>query len=411
MTINKSGVSPNNPLYDNLQRIFCLSYLSNISAFFSGSREKIQKFTTDALNLALDLTRDLIGQWELVWGPCVFQSEKNPDNKADNTMYVAMNRDLQGYPQYVIAIAGSMSLYDYWIEDFKVKNTCKWPYYKDNPPGLTPWISEGTQIGLDILTANTGNEQMKSNGKSIYDFLKDLMKDQKEKVEIVVTGHSLGGALSAALALYLADLKDEWDPERYAVLSAYPTAGPPIGNYDFVTYFESRIGCSTTRIWNRIDLVPHLWNMLDEALCLYFPEVPPGPYVQALMNFLKSLTVKIGKDNKDKDIDKIIHKRIYAQLKPHTPGLPGHVVDLFNLGLERPDPKTVEEKVINFFNFFAQAEYQHVLSYPSLLGLYDFVELLRKNKIFVPSFPSLQDEKFIALCEKLSDYEKKISQK
>ena len=387
-----SNTEPKQPLYDNLQRIFCLSYLSNISALSSGSREKIQKFTTDAINLALDLTRDLIGQWELVWGPCVFQSKKNPDNKADNTMYVAMNRDLQGYPQYVIAIAGSMSLYDYFIEDFDVMNTYDWPYYKGNPPGLKPWISEGTHIGLEILTEN---EQMKSDGKSIYDFLKDLMKDQKEKVEIVVSGHSLGGALSAALALYLADLKDEWDPERYAVLSAYPTAGPPIGNYDFVTYFESRIGCSTTRIWNRIDLVPHLWHMLDEGLCLYYPEVPPGPWVRMLMGVLRALP----------------GNNIYAQLKPHTPGLPGHVADLFNLGLERPDPKTVEEKVINFFNFFAQAEYQHVLSYLSLLGLYDFVELLRKNKIFVPSFPSPQDEKFIALCEKLSDYEKKISQR
>jgi hypothetical protein len=384
------------PLYDNLQRIFCLSYLSNISAFSSGAREDIQEFTVNGIKFILEKAHNLIGKWELVWGPSVYQVPNKPGpkkkHKADNTMYVALNNELSGNPQYVIAIAGSMSLYDYLVEDFKVKNTCDWPYYNDNPPGLTPWISEGTHIGLKILTEN---EQMKSDRQTIYDFLKDLIRAHREKVEIVVTGHSLGGALSAALALYLADRKDEWDPERHAVLSAYPSAGPPIGNPDFVTYFESKIGCCTTRIWNHIDLVPHLWYMLDEGLCLYYPEVPPGPYVQSLMmNFLK----KITKDN------------IYDQIKPHTPGLPGHVVDLFNLGLERPDPKTVEEKVINFFNFFVQAEYQHVLSYLSLLGLYDFVELLMKNKIFIPSFPSLQDEKFIALCEKLSDYEKKISQ-
>jgi pimeloyl-ACP methyl ester carboxylesterase len=395
MTIKKSGVSSNNPLYDNLQRIFCLSYLSNISAFSSGAWEDIQEFTTNGIKFILEKAHNLIGQWELVWGPSVYQVPNKPGpeekHKADNTMYVVMNDDLSGYPQYIIAIAGSMSLYDYLVEDFKVKNTYDWPYYNENPPGLKPWISEGTHIGLEILTEN---EQMKSNGQSIYDFLKDLMQAHRKKVEIVVTGHSLGGALSAALALYLADRKDEWDPERYAVLSAYPTAGPPIGNYDFVTYFESRIGCSTTRIWNRIDLVPHLWNMLDEALCLYFPEVPPGPWVQMLMGVLRALP----------------GNNIYAQIKPHTPGLPGHVVDVFNLGLERPDPKTVEEKVINFFNFFAQAEYQHVLSYPSLLGLYDFVDMLKKNKFFVPSFLSLQDEKFIALCRKLSDYEERISQ-
>lgn len=399
-----SNTETKQPLYDNLQRIFCLSYLSNASLLTLGKQEDKKEKTAERIQniLSWDIIRKLIGVWDVVWGPCVFKHDPEKIiGAADNTMFVAVNDSNNGYPQYVISIAGSMSLFDYLVEDFDVKNTWDWPYYIDNPPGLTPWISEGTHIGLKILTEN---EQMKSYGQNIYDFLKDLMKVHQEKVEIVVTGHSLGGALSAALALYLADRKDEWDPERHAVLSAYPTAGPPIGNPDFVTYFESRIGCCTTRIWNSIDLVPHLWNMLDEGLCLYCPEVPPGPYVQSLMNFLKFLTVEITKDNKDKDI--IIHKRIYAQIKPHTPGLPGHVVDLFNLGLERPDPKTVEEKVINFFNFFAQAGYQHVLSYPSLLGLYDFVELLRKNKIFVPSFPSSQDEKFIALCEKLSDYEK-----
>ena len=38
------------------------------------------------------------------------------------------------------------------------------------------------------------------------------------------------------------------------------SAGPTPGNSDFASYFNSQLGPSTTRFWNTLDVVPHVWN-------------------------------------------------------------------------------------------------------------------------------------------------------
>ncbi|MGH9905070.1 MAG: lipase family protein [Pyrinomonadaceae bacterium] len=54
---------------------------------------------------------------------------------------------------------------------------------------------------------------------------------------ISVTGHSLGGALSPAVALWLSDTKAQWDPSGRSSLACLPSAGPTSGDQAFATYY------------------------------------------------------------------------------------------------------------------------------------------------------------------------------
>jgi hypothetical protein len=77
-----------------------------------------------------------------------------------------------------------------------------------------------------------------TSGIGLKSYLEAVVADSREAIEIYVTGHSKGGALSSTLALWLADtqgrdhVRDEdlWDPEKKAQIYAYSFAGPTAGN-------------------------------------------------------------------------------------------------------------------------------------------------------------------------------------
>jgi predicted lipase len=67
---------------------------------------------------------------------------------------------------------------------------------------------------------------------------------------LIVTGHSLGAALATLAAL---DLKANF-PQLNIIL--YNFGSPRVGNTDFASYYQSKIGTSW-RITNNRDIVPH----------------------------------------------------------------------------------------------------------------------------------------------------------
>ncbi|MBW4627776.1 MAG: hypothetical protein KME49_20290 [Brasilonema octagenarum HA4186-MV1] len=149
---------------------------------------------------------EFIGNWKRVWGPFVYLAAPPFNKSATNAIYVAQQGN-----NYVVGVAGTnpTSLHNWLIEDLYVGALADWAKYTENDPLLHPKISMGTKIGLDnLLRKHPGSSQ------TIIDFLSNLLKEAKQNIEILLTGTSLGGALSPVLALALHEQKSTWDPNN-----------------------------------------------------------------------------------------------------------------------------------------------------------------------------------------------------
>ena len=392
------------PQYQEQQIIFTLSWLSNWSPKKKGTSEKLEKEMTSALNefLNKDEIQNLIGHWDIVWGPAIYNKKKYDNKNVTNTMYVANRGN-----KYVIAIAGTnpYSTYDWIVEDFFVRKKVKWAYANSFSQGLNPEISEGTNIGLTHL-----RKDMSSSGKTIVQYLQELTAKVDSPIEIIVTGHSLGGALSSTLALSLLDTQSDWDPKKLATVFTQPSAGATPGDEDFSRYFQYQLGTHTNRIWNTIDIVPHAWNktQLNEIPKLYLPEIKSDIWIEA---FVSRATHLSGSNN-------------YTQILPDTPGLSGkvHIDSIFDentdkfantvLNVLKQDLENEEylsklegniEGIKSFRRFMSQAKYQHTSEYLSLL---DMEEIKPYFKEFLKGTQEIEIEEFIKLIHKILPYVK-----
>lgn len=309
--------------YNPNQTIFCLNYLSNLAGLKIGTPAQLQEWmekTTIAL-LADKSVISLIGKWRLCWGPVVVSEGKDIKNKvASNTMLVLRN---ETEDSYIISIAGTNgpSRYGWFTEDFRVYQTIGWKYnlpdpdLSDNDKPENPLrISYGTSDGLNIL-----RKKMVSGGKTIQEYLKSVFRDTSKQAQVIVTGHSLGGALSASLALSLLNQQAYWDPNRMATVSAMPTAGASPGNQAFANYYGELLGTRTYRVWNDIDPVPNGWqrNTVLHMPWLYFPYFSPGLIVSALPEAMALAAAKGASE--------LSPGGPYAQLLPQTGAVNGAV--------------------------------------------------------------------------------------
>lgn len=290
---------PTTPSYNRLQQIFCLNWLSNALLGKSDTQEELEKIASAVVQqtLADPQVVNFIGQWDLVWGPVVFQHTPLPDEPkifdsvADNTMFIA-SRTAGNITTYVVAIAGTnpISWYGWFIEDFDVHNTVAWSDVltgnfngQVSSDGSTPRISQGTAAGINALLGMSDPKQ-----GTLMHYLAQVVTQGNSSIEVAVSGHSLGGALSATLALYIAEKQqgsNSWDPNRRAVVTALPSAGATPGNTAFAMHYDELLGTRTNRIWNALDIVPHAWelDMLNQAPHLYYPYLAPNALVVALM--------------------------------------------------------------------------------------------------------------------------------
>lgn len=306
-----------NTIYNNQQRIFTHSVFSNIASGVCAKKpQDLQPILTKKLANLLNNQRvqELIGTWDVVWGPEVYHAPQEKLNVVTNAMYVATNSDKS---QYIVAVSGTNgpSTFGWLTEDFKVGTTVSWPY--TNVEGKDLQISEGTSIGLDILM-----NQMKSGNKTISEFLRSEINNN---TQVVVAGHSLGGALSASLALALHDTQNNWNQHRKAIISCLPSAGATPGNKDFSNYYNDALGTQTIRVWNSLDIVPHAWqiNMLQAVPSIYAPYFNSGAILAGIANAAMLRSAK--------GASPLTHNA-YTQLLPQTPGLHGQI----NLGLKIP---------------------------------------------------------------------------
>ncbi len=256
--------------YNIHQQVLGLSLHSNHIGGKTGSLKALQ----DEINKALPKLISRLGTWKVAWGPVVWKNATSTDNEGpDNVWYVAYN----GADTYVVAIAGTAtsSKYDWLQEDGAVdtvvdllawiKSGLDKPFesLKHVNDGDAAYISSGTALGLNALLNNA--PQSTSLGGStalLADFLGALPTTSK----IIFTGHSLGGALSPALAVTLSNSRLTNVPKGNVF--TYPSAGPSIGNARFVALFEEAFPATPNPLdyqsWNRnlvntLDPVPLAW--------------------------------------------------------------------------------------------------------------------------------------------------------
>lgn len=266
------------PLYDLSQQVFLLSMTSNLGSLepMSGKPADVQNRLEDAVESVIGnvLVQTLIGKWELAWGPFIFQHQGPGPALIDNAMMVFRQGDV-----YVVAIAATNahSAYDWVVEDFLVHNTCPWPN-EGAPAGVV--ISEATHIGLTKLLGMPYDYG--KAGPSLAAFLAAV--SNKAGSRVIFTGHSLAGALSPTLALYLFGEGGALRMEDWSDVRVLPTAGASPGNAAYNAFFAETfppVNNGPMDVWNllirnTLDVVPHAWqsSTLSELPTLYGPSVP-----------------------------------------------------------------------------------------------------------------------------------------
>lgn len=315
------------PSLDAYQQVFGMACLVSRAADYKGSQDELQQQLQHELSFYLNnvpsvavlgqmtssaadaSVTPVLGSWDLVWGPAVF--ENNQDNIADNAVFVARCEAVAFpggpvLPAYVVAIAATNpdSLYDWGSEDFAVSQVVDWNTY--TPSDVTPstynntdpYISKGTATGVGILLGLTTPATAAAPDTTLQQFLTGLEPDPG--TAIIFCGHSLAGALSPTLALYL---KEQKALEAFGVTLVYPTAGPTPGDVNFANRFNSAFPSLpsgwqppaqalpyqswNTMHWNTYDVVPHAWQKEDLQMVANLYGASPNFKTLALLQGLQ----------------------------------------------------------------------------------------------------------------------------
>lgn len=283
--------------YSLQQQVFVLSMIASAGAGDTGTAPVIESEVKAAIQQFLSNPAVLpyMGSWSIAWGPVVYEIPSV--QVAANAMFVAQGTDGTGNPVYVVAIAATNgnSRYDLLTEDADI-TLRPWPY--PLPTGTqAPLITEGTVDGVNALRA----AQDPATGLTLQAFLTQV-SDPAEAM-LVFTGHSLGGALSPALALALfaAPGGGTLDPAEWGAVYLYPTAGPTVGGAPYASFWNAVFPPAQDAsgeqwnllVWNTLDVIPHAWALLGELNTLY--PASDITWTPCLTHIQNGLLAKVGR--------------------------------------------------------------------------------------------------------------------
>lgn len=332
-----------NPSLDAYQQVFGMAGLANRAGGYNGFGIQLQQQLqydlsfyfnnvppVKIMNQKTPSTADpsvtpVLGNWDLVWGPALIEEtdEKGkPTGVADNALYVAKCNAVAfpggpTLPAYVVAIAATnpSSLYDWETEDFSVAEVVNWTTYDPSSfspspyNGKDPYISKGTATGVSILIGLESPNNAASPNTTLQQFLASL--NPEPDTAIIFCGHSLAGALSPTLALYL---KENKDLDAFGVTLVYPTAGPTPGEAAFANLFNNTFPplpsgwqaqkgdyqSWNTMHWNDLDVVPHAWPVSElEKIATIYGQAPTNmtaSILKALQKMAIADSLKSGAD-------------------------------------------------------------------------------------------------------------------
>ncbi|CAE6468762.1 unnamed protein product [Rhizoctonia solani] len=264
------------------QQVFALSLMANIIRKNKGVIDDLQKQIEQQLPLALQL---LGGDWKVTWGPVVWKYKPCDKNTGpDHVWFVARSPNLrfpdgQEKDTYVLAVAGTATDYNWVANNARVDKVVN--FYTWLKAGLTTpptgeistspencYIAYGTALGVYHLVdfpspAASPRVTLPSYWAGFPD---------SPNTKVVLTGHSLGGALSPSLAFGLLESGafSKFAPNNILV---YPTAGPTPGNLVFSQLFSKKfpkVPGPGYQVWNSnivnaLDIVSQAWCISRDA--------------------------------------------------------------------------------------------------------------------------------------------------
>lgn len=321
------------PTYTTKQVMLTLSLIADIGATIEASDCDTEHELYGPMEQLLQSYATVRGDWELVWGPCVFKFPLLA-KYSDNTFFVV--RNTHDPSQYVLALSGTnpYEITDWVFEDYLVAGVVPWKY--GSPPRGAN-ISVSAALSLSILQGVKPCPGIPGAGQQLMDFLRGASAGGGV-TRVTVTGHSLGGEMASTVALWLVETQGAlWDLGKSADVSVYSYAGPTAGNSRWASYYDERLGANTRRIWNPLDVVPYDWDTDDMVKVpnLYLPDIVPPFWVPS---FIYGLVLSLQLQD-------------YRQINEEQPPMPGSAVNE-----DYPD-------------FISQMLYQHVQGYVDLLQL------------------------------------------
>ena len=278
-------------------------------------------------------------QFDIVWGPAI---SRFPFLKYDNNvMMVVKNRQDASDYRVVIRATNASSGFDWIVEDAWVNKTVAWSEFDTKAPSGAK-ISAGTALGLSALLSLYPVAGFPGEFTNLIDFLENEIKQQTVKLTLV--GHSLAGALSATLGLFI----NSYLSSTTFDLKIQASAGPTAGNSAFAGYSDQQLGNRLLRLHNSLDVVPHAWSTLSliKIPRLYEPQINPSAEIILAVAAAVAISAEHG----------------YTQPEP-AQELSGQ------LNHDIPD-------------FIQQMAWQHTTAYAYLLGLSDDDIVVAQNEQF-----------------------------
>ncbi|WP_347218258.1 hypothetical protein [Chryseobacterium sp.] len=418
-----------NPSLDAYQQVFSLACLANRAGNYNGNGNQLQQQLQYDLSfyfnnvppvaiagqkspsIADPLVLPVLGNWNLVWGPALIEETDQyglPTGVADNALYVAQCDALAfpggpTLPVYVVAIAATnpASLYDWETEDFAVSQVVNWATY-DPSKIITSgynknksYISKGTATGIGILLGLTSPDTSASPGTTLQQFLVDLQPDPE--TAIIFCGHSLAGALSPVLALYL---KEQQQLEDFGITLVYPTAGPTPGDVNFANLFNDTFpplpsGWTpqqgdyqswNTMHWNDLDVVPHAWQDTTLELIAEIYGKSDDIYTSDILKALQDFAI----------IDSLKSGAPYTMLRNQS--LPGTLKHVYKSVVLNTPPLSMHDYVCQLFLQHTYLYYGRTASEntPAIYGIILPQPLHeQKNVYLVPGVTSVTEDEII----------------
>lgn len=271
--------------FSEKQEMLAIAFFADITSGLTikkvGDTEKATKESIDNI-LKSEYGHKMLGDWELVYAPAILTKKVNPQigdfQIAINTTVIFYNSSKK---HLAIGVAGTnmISVYDWFEEDFKVGTLVPWNSgvltegSKNTGKAVGGYISTSTSIAIKN-TWNTAN----STKQTPIEWLKNTLSAGTLEVEqLIVTGHSLGGAIAPTLAMALVDNPLTWNVNRQPIeVLTYTFAGPTPGDVGFRDYVESKM--SVHSVVNCFDVVPHTWeiDLMEKLKSLYADRLKPG---------------------------------------------------------------------------------------------------------------------------------------